>query len=75
MHTVTRVYNNGDRVTTHFASTEEMENHLAFSITARFGCAHFRDGKCVSFGYLGQQRCEAIEKELKNRLTASTAQR
>jgi len=64
MHTVVRVYNNGSRHTHHFRTVEDMEAHLEYSVVARFGCAHFRDGKCVSFGYLGSERCQAIEEEL-----------
>ena len=39
-------------------SDAEADSHLDYSIKARFGCAHFRDGICVSRGYY------AIEKEL-----------
>lgn len=60
---IVRVYNNGDR--REFSFTEgEADVHLTYSIKARFGCAHFRDGKCVSYGYLGKERCESIEKKL-----------
>ena len=45
-------------------SDAEADSHLDYSIKARFGCAHFRDGICVSRGYLTKQRCDAIEKEL-----------
>lgn len=64
MHTVVRVYNNGSRQTHRFQTVDEMKAHLEYSMTARLGCAHFRDGKCVSFGYLGPDRCQTIEQEL-----------
>ena len=60
---IVRVYNNGDRK--RFKMSEsEADRHLEYSIKARFGCAHFRDGRCVSFGYLGKERCKVIEQEL-----------
>lgn len=60
---VIRVYNSGER--RRFQLTEsEADEHLAYSVKARFGCAHFRDGKCVSVGYLGKARCKKIEQEL-----------
>lgn len=64
MHKVVRVYNNGDRREFKFSTVEEMDEHLAYSVAARPGCAHFRDGKCVSYGYLGEQLCKDIEAEL-----------
>jgi len=67
MHTVIRVYNNNSRVPAHFRTVEEMDAHLEYSVRARFRCAHFRDGKCVSVGYLGENRCKIIEDELLNK--------
>lgn len=64
MHRVIRVYANGDRARLEFYSEQDMDEHLEYSVSARFGCAHFRDGKCVSVGYLGKDRCEEIEAEL-----------
>ena len=63
-HTVVRVYNNDNRIPLKFRTVEEMDAHLEYSVQARFGCAQFRDGKCVSVGYLGEERCKAIEAEL-----------
>ncbi len=60
---IVRVYNDGTR--REFAMNEqEAEDHLRYSIAHRFGCAHFRDGVCVSRGYLTEDRCRAIEAEL-----------
>ncbi len=64
MHVVTRVYNNGDRAILEFTTIHAMDLHLGYSVSARFGCAHFRDGNCVSVGYLGEDRCKEIEAEL-----------
>ncbi len=61
---VVRVYNDGSRVVLDFHSEQEMDNHLHSSIHSRFGCAHFRNGKCISVGYLGIDRCCEIEKQL-----------
>lgn len=64
MHQVTRVYSNGDRTLLDFNTVQAMDLHLGYSVSARFGCAHFRDGKCVSVGYIGEDRCKEIEAEL-----------
>ena len=64
MHVVTRVYNNGDRAILEFTTIHAMDLHLGYSVSARFGCAHFRDGNCVSVGYLGEDRCKEIGAEL-----------
>lgn len=69
MHVVTLVYNNGDRAILEFNTIQAMDLHLGYSVSARWGCAHFRDGKCVSVGYLGEDRCKEIEAEL---LTGAT---
>lgn len=74
MHTVTRVYNNGDMVKVQFHSIAEMDAHLDYSVKARFGCAHFRDGKCVSLGYLGLARCVQIEASLQRNTTQQPTQ-
>lgn len=72
MHTVIRVYNNGDRVKQTFNSEAEMDAHLEYSVAFRFGCAHFRNNSCISVGYLGIQRCLAIERELKGKEAKQT---
>lgn len=61
---VVRVYNDGSRIVSHFHTESLMDSHLEYSVVARFGCAHFRNGKCVSVGYLGKERCQKIEEEL-----------
>lgn len=60
---IVRVYNNGERTRREMGKVEADE-HLRYSVPARFGCAHFRDGRCVSVGYLGEKRCKVIEQEL-----------
>lgn len=63
MVNIVRVYNDGTR--RKFSMSErEAEDELRYSIPHRFGCAHFRDGVCVSRGYLTAERCLAIEAEL-----------
>ena len=64
MFRVIRIYNNGSRVVLDFRSEGEMDAHLEYSIHARFGCAHFRNGVCVSRGYLDQELCNAIQSSL-----------
>lgn len=65
MHSVVRIYNNGSRIQIDFRTEDDMDAHLEHSVHARFGCAHFRDGVCVSRGYLSKERCEEIEAEFR----------
>lgn len=58
-----RVYSSGDRVVQHI-EPHDVEAQLSYDKVMRFGCALFVDGKCHSFGYLGEERCEALSKEL-----------
>jgi hypothetical protein len=62
--TITRVYNNGSREASVFGTEIEAKEELDYSVHARFGCAHFLDGKLVSLGYLDENRCRSIEAEL-----------
>lgn len=61
--TVTRVYNNGDRVRS-LLLPEVADKELEYSKRMRPGCALFRDGVCEQVGYLGVTRCEEISSEL-----------
>lgn len=58
-----RVYSNGDRVV-HHLEPNEVERQLSYDKVMRFGCALFVDGKCEATGYLDEERCEALSKEL-----------
>lgn len=63
---ITRVYKNGDKVSYSVLSCV-VDDHLKDSIKQRFGCAHFKDGKCVSKGYLTEEECAKIESEVMNK--------
>ena len=60
---IDRVYNNGTRKTFRMSEVDARAE-LQYSVPHRFGCAHFRDGVCVSRGYLTEDRCRQIEEEL-----------
>ena len=73
MSTLVRVYNSGTRVIVDDATPELVQ----YSIDFRPGCALFLDGEIVQTGYLGQERCEEIARELRTpaALAATTTQR
>lgn len=58
---VVRIYNNGMRVA---EDVTDPADWLEYNSVMRFGCALFVDGACKHYGYLGQERCEALEKTL-----------
>ena len=62
---VTRVYNNGDRVTKTMTPREANEE-VSYNRECRFGCAVFANAVCVQEGYLCSERCAAISRELEN---------
>lgn len=58
-----RVYNNGEYVDNGVA-LEDLDNHIEYNKTMRFGTALFINGVCVNRGYLTKKRCNDIEAEL-----------
>ncbi len=66
-----RVYNNGHRVV-RTLEPGEVERQLTYDKVMRFGCALFVDGKCEAVGYLGEERCEVLSKELAHQDTKDT---
>lgn len=63
IHHTMGVYNNGDRKHNGVAR-EHLADHIQYNIAMRPGRAFFVDGVCMNTGYLGQARCDEIEKEL-----------
>lgn len=60
------VYNNGDKVF-NGVYEEDLPFHIQYNKDFRFGRALFVEGKCVHKGYLTQERCDAIEVEIKDK--------
>lgn len=51
IHLTVGVYKNGD-YKTNGVDTKDLENHIEYNKTLRFGRALFVDGECVNAGYL-----------------------
>ena len=66
---VLRVYNNGYRTRSKLTLEQASE-----SMRFRPGCAYFIDGKCVQEGYLGEERCASIAKEISAEASGRAAQ-
>lgn len=64
VHHTMGVYNNGDRVHNGVLPAD-LSDHIEYNKVMRFGRALFVDGVCHNEGYLGKERCDAIEAELK----------
>lgn len=63
VHHTMGVYNDGSRKHNGVAHTD-LAGHIDYNLTMRPGRAFFVDGKCHNVGYLGKERCDAIEAEL-----------
>ena len=63
IHTTIGVYNNGERKV-NGVTTEHLVAHIAYNLRLRPGRAFFVDGLCLNYGYLGYERCKALEAEL-----------
>lgn len=57
MHVTVGVYNNNE-YKYNIVLDEDLENHIEYNKTFRFGRALFVDGKCVNRGYLSDERIE-----------------
>lgn len=54
-----RIYNNGSYVVNNVRS-EDLEPHIEYNKTVRFGCALVVDGKIENEGYLNEERIKDI---------------
>lgn len=59
-----RIYNSNDVVDNHVAY-DHLDDHIRYNKEMRFGTALFINGVCVNRGYLGKERCDAFEIEIK----------
>lgn len=64
IHTTIGVYNNGSFKINGVCETN-LQNHIWFNKTYRFGRALFVDGKCVHNGYLDDERIKNYENLFK----------
>lgn len=60
------VYANGVKVF-NGVYEEDLDHHIEYNKTFRFGRALFVRGKCVYRGYLSQEECDKIEIEIKDK--------
>lgn len=63
IHHTMGVYANGDRVN-NGVMTEHLDDHITYNRAMRPGRALFVDGRCVHRGYIPQETCDAIERDL-----------
>lgn len=63
IHYTAGYYANGD-MKWNGVPTENLADHIAYNLSRRPGRAFFVDGKCLNRGYLTEERCQEIEKEL-----------
>lgn len=64
IHTTVGIYNDGSRKC-NGVSSEDLASHIWYNINLRPGRAFFVDGFCLNEGYLGKERCEEINEEIK----------
>lgn len=57
MHVTVGVYNNNE-YKYNIVFDRDLENHIEYNKTFRFGRALFVDGKCVNRGYLSDEQIE-----------------
>ena len=65
MHVTVGVYMNGVYKVT-FVEDEDLEDHINYNKTFRFGRGLFVDGKCVNQGYLSGEQVRNWEKRISN---------
>lgn len=63
MHTSVGVYQNG-QYKVNIVRDEDLENHIEYNRTFRFGRGLFIDGKCVLKGYLSGEQVRNWEKRI-----------
>lgn len=61
MHVTVGVYNNDEY---NIVRDEDLERHIEYNKTFRWGRALFVDGKCVNRGYLSDDRIKEWEKKI-----------
>jgi hypothetical protein len=65
IHHVSRYYNNPKALPKqNFVRNEHLRNHVKYNLENRPGTALFVDSHCVSVGYLGDERCVVIQRQL-----------
>ena len=62
----TRAYEDGTKVFVICRSVEEVEEWKLYSLETRRVCALFVGTECIQRGYLNEERCAQISKELEN---------
>lgn len=63
MHVTVGIYNNNE-YKYNIVEDEDLEKHIEYNKTFRFGRALFVDGKCVHKGYLSDERIKEWEKRI-----------
>lgn len=63
-HQKIAIYVNGDRKITHGISDDFLLGEVRFDFAFKFGRAIFIDGIYIFRGYLSEEKCITIEKEL-----------
>lgn len=63
IHHCVGVYSSGDKIHNGVLS-DDLNHHIEYCKTFRPGRAIFVDGKCIYRGYLTEQECVVVEKEL-----------
>jgi hypothetical protein len=59
-----RVYNDGSRVWILCRSEDDVEEWKEYNLALRPGCALFVGSECIQRGYLSEERCAEISREL-----------
>lgn len=63
MHVTVGVYMNG-RYKVNVVRDEDLESHIEYNTTFRFGRGFFVDGKCINQGYLSGEQVRNWEKRI-----------